>query len=249
MTARDIFAKHLTDAELRAAGTWDVYQVELQVRDKLIGGVPKDPDTIANWIRSRMDLDDRALMELANETATKMEAEGGQRPTGDALVDAVAREMEGGNGFKLVDGQLVYEGRCAKAALKEGANVAYPGTDWPSKTRVASGFRKGLMAALAERVFVDDLYIPLGVTAPSGTEQRIKHVKTAQGPRAAINVVDFVDRPTLRFTVRALKTTKGESFLTWPEWLRIWEAAQHIGIGADRARSDGKFDLVQFEAV
>lgn len=234
MAASDIFAKAGTESFTR-------YRVELQVHDKLIGGIPKDPDTIRKWLSARLEMGDRELIELARETAEQMQATTGERPSADDLTEAVAREIEGGNGFKTVDGQLVYEGRCMKAALKEASNVAYPGTSWPGKP---TGMKKGLMRRLAETVFVDDQHIGLGVDRPSGTEQRIKHIMTPQGPRSAINVVDFVEQPKLTFTVAVL-----DDFLPIEAWLRIWQCAEEIGIGADRARSDGKFELLAWDRI
>jgi hypothetical protein len=234
MAASDLFA---------SAGdeTFTRYRVEIQVLDKLIGGIPKDPDTIRKWLSARLEMGDRELIELARETAEAMESTSGERPSADDLTEAVAREIEGGNGFKTVNGQLVYEGRCMKAALKEAANVAYPGTAWPGKP---TGMKKGLMRRLAETVFVDDQHITLGVEFPSGTEQRIKHIMTPQGPRSAINVVDFVEKPRLSFTVAVL-----DDFLPNEAWLRIWQCAEEIGIGADRARSDGKFELLAWDRI
>lgn len=236
MSARSVFAKSAPDDEFTR------YRVELQVADKLIGGVPKDPDTIRKWIESRVAQGaDLALQQTIEDTVAAMTAESGESPAPRDVLDAVAREIEGGNGFKTVNGQLVYEGRCMKSALKEACNVAYPGTTWPGKPQ---GIRKGLMRFLAERVFVDDLYIPLGVSEPSGTEQRIKHIITAQGPRSAINVVDYVTKPALTFTVSVL-----DDFLPAAAWARIWQCAEEIGIGADRARSDGKFELLAWDRV
>ena len=233
MAANDVFSDAKDEAFTR-------YEVELVVRDKLIGGVPKDADTIKKWLESRLDLGERAVIELAEEAAEQMSESGG-RPSASELLDAVARKTEGGNGFKIIDGQLVYEGRCMKAALKEASNVAFPGTDWPGKPKT---LRKGLMRALAERVFIEQNYIPLGVSSPSGTEQRIKHVMTPQGPRSAINVVDYVEQPKLSFVVAVL-----DDFLPREAWRRLWQIAEEIGIGADRARSDGKFDLLKWERL
>jgi hypothetical protein len=239
-----------TDVFSGVPGVYTRYAVEIQVREWLIGGTPKDPDTIRKWLRARLEMDDRAIIELANEVAQQMTAERVEkakegedpgRPSAEEILEATARQFEGGNGFKTIDGQLVYEGRCMKAALKEAANVAYPGTTWPGKPQ---GIKKGLMRYLAERVFVEEQQIPLGVTQPSGTEQRIKHVMTPEGPRSAINVVDYVEKPTLSFTVRVL-----DDFLPQQAWARIWENAENIGIGADRARSDGKFDLLRWDRI
>lgn len=234
MSARDLFAK-VDDAYAR-------YRVELQVHDKLIGGVPKDPDTIRKWIESRIAQGaDLELQRVVDETVEAMKAEGRDPSKTDELFDAVARATEGGNGFKVVDGQLVYEGRCMKAALKEACNVAYPGVRWPGKPE---GVKKGLMRFLAERVFVEQLYIPLDRSVPDGTEQRIKHIITPQGPRSAINVVDFVSKPRVCFTLAVL-----DDFLPDVGWGRVWQCAEEIGIGADRARSDGKFELLVWEKI
>lgn len=313
MSARSIFEARIPGT---AHANWTTYHGRLRVHDKLIGGIPKDPDTIAKWIASRMEMDDRALLELVQTTAMEMEADRDEaitrlqseiavldvrilaretdrgepldedaltalktrkakleeeleqvapRPSGDELVHEVAKRMESGNGFKLAefDGQLVvvYEGRCLKACLKEAVNVGYPGTNFLSKKQIGSPdekgvirpagqYRKGLMSTLAERVFIPELVIPMRddqgrlITQVSGTEQRIKHVVTAQGPRSAINVVDYVEHPVLDFTVEVL-----DDFLTVAEWLRVWELAERIGIGADRARSDGKFELLAFDKV
>lgn len=235
MAAIDLFGKGAKSESFTR------YRVELQVHDKLIGGIPKDPDTIRKWLSARLEMGDRELIELARETAEQMQADSGERPSAEVLLDAVAAEAAQGNGFKTVDGSLVYEGRCMKSAIKEACNVAYPGTAWPGKP---AGIKKGLMRYLAERVFVEDLYIPLGVTDPSGTEQRIKHIMTPQGPRSAINVVDYVEKPRLSFTVAAL-----DDFLPNEAWLRIWQCAEEIGIGADRARSDGRFELTGWDRI
>jgi hypothetical protein len=218
------------------------YRAELQITDRLIGGIPKDPDTIKAWVRARITAgDDLALQQIVDDTVAAMTAEGGAAPPIDVLLDAVAREMEGGNGFKRIEGQLVYEGRCMKAALKEAANVAYPGTKFPGKPEA---IRKGLMRYLAEVVFVEDQHIPLGTDTPSGTEQRIKHVMTPQGPRSAINVVDYIDKPRITFVVSVL----GDCVV--PEvWQKTWETLEQIGIGADRARSDGKFTLEAWDRI
>lgn len=214
------------------------YEGEGIVHDKMVGGIPKDADTIRKWLESRVKQGaDLALQEVINETADQM-AEGTQF---GELMDEVTKKLEGGNGFKTIDGQLVWEGRCLKAGIKEAANVAYPGTDWPAKPK---GIKKGLMRYLAERVFVDDLYIPLGVSEPSGTEQRIKHVMTPMGPRSAINVVDYVEQPKLRFTVAVL-----DDCIAPEVWGRIWQVLEEIGLGADRARSDGRFELVKWERI
>jgi hypothetical protein len=232
----------LTIFGAKAGADFARYNVELHVHDKIIGGVPKDPDTIRKWIESRIAQGaDLALQQTVDEIVAAMTTEEAGAPGFGEVLDEVARQIEGGNGFKTSNGELVYEGRCMKAALKEAANVAYPGTNWPGKP---AGIKKGLMRYLAERVFVEDQNIGLGVEIPSGTEQRIKHIMTPQGPRSAINVVDYVEQPKLTFVLAVL-----DDFLPDAAWARLWQCAEEIGIGADRARSDGKFELVAWERI
>lgn len=220
------------------------YHVTLQCIDKLVGGVPSEESVIKGWLKARMDLDDRDLQELADQTMRDRFPD--RQPSADELAEALMESdaAPSVNGFKRhpVTGELVYEGRCMKAAIKEWANSAYPGTDWPGKRDVSSGFRKGLMSTLVERVFVDEVYIGLGVKEPTAIEERIKHVMTPQGPRSSINRVEYVQEPSISFTLRVR-----DDFLPWSAWGRIWQAGEQIGIGADRGRSDGRFQLVAFD--
>lgn len=237
MGARDIFGGDTSVAR---------YRVRLQVIDKLVGGVPSSESVIKGWLKSRMDVDDRHLQELVQKTLAERFSD--RQPSADELAEALLESDAAPsiNGFKRIPdtGELAYEGRCMKAALKEFMNSAFPGVDWPSKTKVAKGFRKGLMSSAAERVFVEETYIGLGVKEPTGVEERIKHVPTPQGSRSSINRVEYIHRPLVEFTLKV-----HDDFLTVEEWGRIWERGEDIGIGADRGRSDGKFELVGWERV
>ncbi|RBQ21571.1 hypothetical protein DP939_02345 [Spongiactinospora rosea] len=236
------------------------YRVRLQVHSKIVGGVPSSSSVIKGWLKTRLDLGDRDLQELAEQTLRERFPD--RQPTADALAGALmeseAAELSV-NGFKRFGDVLTYEARCMKAAIKEAMNSAYPGTDWDGKKGAGAhkpkigqplpaSFRKGLMSTAAERVFVvGDVhrdYISLGVSAPSGIEERVKHVKTPQGPRSSIARVEYVECPTLSFTVRV-----HDDFLSREAWGRIWVRLQDIGIGADRSRSDGQFELITWERV
>lgn len=237
MSAVDIFG----DA---AADQYVEYRCRLQVRELLVGGVPGDPSVIRKWLEARMDLGDTALQELLTQTIAERDAP----MTADEKVDALMHSdaAPSVNGFKRdpVTGELCYEGRCMKAGLKEAANSAYPGTDWPRKHNKMNPARKGLMSTLAERVFVKDHLIGLGTKEPARVEERVKHVMTPQGPRSSISRVEVVERPELTFTLRV-----HDDFLPFDAWGRIWQRLEDIGIGADRGRSDGQFDLLEFAQI
>lgn len=233
------------------------YRVRLQVHSKLVGGVPSTQSVIKSWLKQRLELGDRALQEAVEQTLKERFPE--RQPSADELSEALMESEAADvsvNGFKRHNGLLVYEARCLKAGLKEAMNSAYPGTDWDGKKPgdytpdigkpLPNSFRKGLLATAAERVFVvGDVhrdFISLGVSEPSGVEERVKHITGPKGPKSAISRVEFVERPLLTFTVRV-----HDDFLSRKAWGRIWVRLQDIGIGSDRARGDGQFELVGWE--
>jgi len=235
-------------------GEYTVYRAEIQVRDLLVGGVPGDPSVIRKWLESRLDVTEQLLQEIFEETVQAVNAPMSMEEKVDAVMKSP--QAPSANQFKrLESGELAYEGRCLKAALKEWANSAYPGNDWDGKTG-AKGVapRKGLMSTLAERVFVDPTLIPLGVkfneigsqagVGQAWIEERVKHPMTPKGPISAINRVEVVLRPRLEFRVKVR-----DDFLPHKTWGRIWQTGEEIGIGADRGRSDGRFDLLTWEPI
>lgn len=236
MAASDIFGSAATKNEVR-------YRAVLQFRHLLVGGIPSDRSVIEGWIRSRMDLGDAAIQELVAQTI----AERGEVLTPDDAIGVVmASDLAPSvNGFKRhpESGELCIEGRIVKSALKEWSNSAYPGVKFPGKTAI-EGLRKGLKAYVEEAVNVEDILIPLGVTKPARIEERVKHVMTPQGPRSTINRVEVVERPRISFTMRVR-----DDFIPSDAWARIWTVGEGIGLGSDRARSDGTFELMEWELI
>lgn len=236
MSAADIFG-------ISAADKPTTYRATLRFRDLIVGGVPSDKSVIEGWIRARMALGDAAIQDLVDQTASER---GVLTPTEAVDLIMASPLAPSVNGFKRHPdtGELCIEGRQVKAALKEWANSAYPGTDFPGKP---TGVKKGLMRYLAEAVHVPDLLIPLGVTEPTRSEERIKHIKFSRGdtgPRSCINRVEVVERPTITFQVQVR-----DDFLPDKAWARIWTVGESIGLGADRGRSDGTFELQGWEKL
>ena len=231
MSAHDIFGD--------LADNYAFYRAELRFRDLVVGGVPSDESVIRGWIRARMDLGDAAIEELVAQTV----AERGVMQPDDAVDLVMGSDLAPSiNGFKRDDnGQLCLEGRQVKAGLKEWMNSSYPGTKFPGKP---ADIRKGLMNWAAETVMVDDQLIGLGVKEPTRVEERIKHVRTPQGPRSTVNRVEVVERPTITFTVKVR-----DDALLREVWGRVWSVGEEIGLGADRGRSDGEFELLAFEKI
>lgn len=242
MSARSIFKEEAEVNEVE-------YRVVLKFKHLVVGGIPSDRSVIEAWLRSRLDIGDAALQHLIDQTV----AERGLL-TPDQAIDAVLTSdlAPSVNGFKRNEnGELCIEGRIVKAALKEWANSAYPGVDWPGKTRYlvnkkgdASLVKKGLMKYLEEAITVNEILIGLGEKEPTRVEERVKHVMTPQGPRSTINRVEVVEIPEVTFTIRVR-----DDFLPTAAWARIWVVGEGIGLGSDRGRSDGQFELETWERL
>jgi hypothetical protein len=227
------------------ASRWVTYQADVHIFT-LVGGIPKDPDTIRKWVKARLELADTEVMAIAEETLAAMgwtRVESSEQL--DQLVDAVMAADTKGNSFKMDErGELVYEGRCLKAALKEAANALYPGTaKWPGHPGPA--VRKGLASWLTERVEVVDRYLPLGRTTPDiAGEQRIKHVSGPQGKRSAVNVVDLVEDVKISARIAVL-----DDCIPPELWSDLWQYVERGGLGADRARGDGRCELTAWQRI
>jgi len=81
---------------------WVKYRVKLQVRDRIMGGIPKQPEMIEAWLKSRdlLDLEEQTKQEMAGQ-----------------LTD------QSWEGFKGDGDGLYIEDRQVKAMLKEAANI------------------------------------------------------------------------------------------------------------------------------
>jgi hypothetical protein len=244
MSALEIFGKE--------SDVFTHYRARVQFRELLIGGVPSSPSVIRAWLRAKLDMEDQALTELVAQIAEARETD--DPLSTDETLDAIMNDPEARpsiNGFLRNDSaELLFPGRCVKACLKEAANSAFPGKIWPGKTSL--GVQKGCAASFVERVFCQEDTIPIMVEdkpvsnfSPSlATEERVKHVRTPQGKKSVISRVETVMKPSLDFTISVRDPEAFEK--VWP---RLWASAEEIGMGADRARSDGRFDLVIWEEI
>src|SRR6266567_1346052 len=107
MSAKDIFGAIAADMVTE-------YEVTLQVRNLLVGGVPSDPSVIRKWIETRMELDDVAVRELLAETAAARNESMSAKDKVDAIM--ASEHAPSVNGFKRNEnGVLCYESRCLKA--------------------------------------------------------------------------------------------------------------------------------------
>jgi|SRR5262245_1465178 len=205
---------------------WKHYRLELSV-DRLVGGIPKNPDIVKRWQEARWN--ERKLE--AGDPATPEEA-------AEITIEMLGEQMEAEEkgiwtGFvEAPEGGLAVESRQIKACLKESANIL--------RTMIrVHGKTIPLRARLAERVFVVEHLLPLGVDQAQSRERPI-HVMTAQGPRTALKRTDYVVDAKLSCTLKVLD----DGVISETILRDILDHASLNGLGTDRSQGEGTFTYV-----
>lgn len=247
-------------ASLKNISLWTRYSINLSFRNRLVGGIPNDPDLIKAWIGANMPakaeddkqkLAEATLMELPKLTEEKAE---GMWTT-----------------FKEDKQGLYLEGRCVKAMFKESANILRElliqnenKTDKKEEKRegdeeeVEGSGKKaksrftGLKSKVAERLYVeeDKIYVKDGdnkfILKASGNEEKPIHIMTAQGPRTALKRFDYIDAPSnIIFTVRHLNDK-----IVDLELIKLFlEHSAWNGLGADRSQGNGLFTVQSIDPI
>jgi len=209
---------------------WKRYKVELQVTNRLMAGIPKNPEMIEAWLEARQP----------SEAAIARRRANGEEITPVAvLAEQVAEEVDAVEeerawlGFKK-DDVLYIEGSNVKAHLKDCANIMQKLLDF-----------KALRSKLADRVYVEDERVYLGKAEPDGYYEHPVHVMTRQGPRSALKRNDYVEQPCLSFGLRVLADGVIDEDL-----LRdIFEYGGTHGIGAERGLGYGRYELKVLEEL
>jgi hypothetical protein len=228
------------------------YEAELTFEDKLMGGVPKKPDVIEAWIRSKAGIEDE--QEVRRMVVRTLQEQGVELPDipesaniTDLTYDQVKKAAESiagqqqTTGFKLNGDGIFIESRQIKAAIKEAVNIGFAGLPkkdlWGPTKKSPKGFT-------AERVFPDPSEIVLGREQPDGIEQVIGHIKDQHGSRSTLGYHEFALKPVISFTLKVLDDS------IKPEWwARIWAIAELNGIGALRSQGYGRFKVTKWNRL
>lgn len=197
-----------------AMNVWKEYRVKLQFTNELMGGTPKNPELIRDWLEAKGAPDIEAN---AQEIEASIEAS----------------EQRSWCGFQSQDGQgLCMRGYHVKAHIKDCANIL----------KDMLGI-KALRSKVADRCYVMEDYIPLAAKEPSGFFEHPVRVMTAQGPRSALKRTDYVNKPLITFRLRMLaveiipKTPNGDLLDT------IFEYGGIHGMGSDRGMGFGRYKV------
>ena len=222
---------------------YERYRVTLKIREKLFGGVPKNPDLIEAWVKARTGYDDeltKAQTKEALETQTEEIAAGSGMWTG----------------FASDDVGIFLHTRNVKAMFRESSTLlGITQKKRGSKQIIQHGFEvKGcvvknskLATSESHVYFMKDDNI---LAVPDGSEEGPIHVMTAQGPRTALKRQDFVEEAMLAFDVWILKTESAEKrHLGEKDLHHMLTHAQENGLGASRSQGNGKFDVIEISRL
>lgn len=233
------------------------YRVEAQFDRWVMGGTPQRPEIIESWLRTRIMGGDEELRLMLLKTLQDVEIEVPSEASTEEIMEAAKKtaQQRNGNTFRRGPNGLVLGGYQVKALLRESTNILFAGKEKWGETR------KGPKAYLAERVFVDELDIPIGryiedmsaqngvptqVWEPmrehSGTHLQIGQVNGPRGPRSTLTYVDYCERASIQFHVSSL-----EDCISHDQWAKILTLGQSLGLGALRSMGYGTFKVTGFE--
>jgi hypothetical protein len=218
------------------AGLFTRYRIDIEFRNKIMGGIPKRADVIEGWLRARAGVTQQEeLLAATRRTLLDLGLELPETATLDEMIEAskVMAAEKSTNGFKVDPGAGLYvETRQIKAAFKESCNVLFAGERWGVT-------KKGPRAFLAERVFVEGDIVPLGRTEPDGVDMVIGHVVGPQGPRSTLTYHEYVQQARCSFVVMS-----ANDCISADQWGLLLQHSAENGIGALRSQGHGRYDVL-----
>ncbi len=228
-----------------------VYRGELVIRDRLVGGIPKNAKLIEAWLRSKLGTKfEQEIFNMAKRTMADQGLDVEDATTFEALEkvsEAIADERQS-TGFKSDENGIYIEGRQVKAMFKESTNIVFEGEGWGKRAKRSGGGDtngKNAKSYLAERVFVNPDRIYLHMAEPSGVDTFIGHIIGPKGPQSTLAYYEYALQPHIEIEVLMLKTARDIE----QNWGMIWKHAEENGLGAMRSQSFGRFDLASWDEV
>ena len=215
-------------------GIWSNYNVTLEFTAPLAASIPKTPDEVRAMLENRKP-SEAAFAKMENPAAVPELAEQVEEEVG-----ASEEAQRGWSTFKR-DGQGIYfEARAVRAHIKDCSQILGQGT-----IDVRS-----LKSKVANRVYVQPerlrLYGAKGelITTPDGTETRMIHVLTRQGPRNDVKYIDYVSPPSImRFQLQVLN----DGVVTEDILKAIFEYGGIHGMGQERSQQFGQYKVRSLE--
>lgn len=241
-----------------AAGLYTTYRARIEVKDRLIGGVPNDPNLVEGWIAANVGAatteEQRRQLLLASLIERGVPLP--ENPTFEEVMEAAetVADTVAISGFKRDEGGLYIESRQIMAMLREGVNVIWQ--DRPvtlrkvkTGTRAGEDLTKNAKAVFVERVDVDPNRIHLErngapVAEADGVQLFIGHIEDKKGRRSTLNRHEYVERVGFECEVSVLR-----DYLSRQDWAELWVHCEKHALGSLRSQDFGKFDVVSWDRL
>lgn len=209
----------------------------------LVGGIPSDPNVARGWLETKVKgvTTDEQISRLVAETMTD------RGVSADEALDIV-NKLKNLNGFKRTpEGQLYYEGRQLKAALREAVSVAV--SVGKIEMRGWGNTKKWITGFFPEHVFILEEKLPLYTYGDDGDDGDLAPVKeptsvlqqfvhTRHG--SSIQYQEYVEKAVFSFTVVT------DHPFSDNDWAMIWTTGQMNGLGASRSQGYGTYKVTQW---
>ena len=197
--------------------------VEMTIRERICGGIPKSKDLIRKWQEACGGTPDQAEKIIAD-----MEE-------GQAIEEKIDSCW---TGFKCDEQGLYIEDRQIKAMIRESASVLGIFVK-----------ERGSKQIQQHGLFIRPPRVHLGMKEPSGYEEAVCHITGPTGKRSALKRFDYAEKCSLSFRIDLLKRWDDKQMLTVDLLHLILTHCQDDGLGSNRSQGYGTFDLVKFEVV
>ena len=193
--------------------------VKLQFRDRVYGGIPKTRELIDNYVSGKFGV-------AQGDLAEKLKEE----------VDLLEETEKVTTGFKSKDGKPYISDYQVKALLKQAAN----------RLKITKK-KRGSKQDITDGLFMSpEIFLSDGnneIKTPLPTEDFCGHVSTPQGKRSILKASEYVEKATVEFQLKLIKT----SVMSHQDVVDCFLLGQEIGLGSNRSFEKGKFDVVSFE--
>ena len=208
-----------------------VFETEIKVRNRIYGTLPKDPALFEGYLKAKFQPEDE-------ETVAK------DLDLDEELEQSAAGFRQDDVGIYVGDYQI-------KAMLAQAASLLGLTT---SKRGSKQTLREGLVVKgldLEGKNTREKVYLLPFKDNVDGVDERTGNVSGPSGSRSIINRSEYVESPSLKFTMSFLENRIGKTgkLLTRDDISDILSFSQELGLGGQRKYGGGRFDIVDFTTV
>lgn len=215
-------------APLKLPDLWQRYAGALQFRERVYGGIPKNPHIFDSWLKAKQfppDLVQENKDDVAGELEESVEA-------GETVF---RRDSTG-----LYLRQFQLKGATKEATQRLGYYVKLKRNE----------DQMGLRSHIQTGLYIEprNLYLLRDgkpIREPDGYDEAQGRVPTPKGPKSILRKSEYVERPTIEFQLKLLPF-KGFGYA---ELVRVLTLVCEIGVGSWRSREEGKLDLLAFAPI